>query len=75
MDVPLRRDPGRPEHVPAADQARLDGDTDLNGDVRGESRWAGDVRVPDEATVVSPRAGANDDRGGSVEQEIIRAVG
>ncbi|MBT2440249.1 S8 family serine peptidase [Streptomyces sp. ISL-36] len=37
--------------------------------------WAGDVRVPDGATSVSLRAGASDDRGGSVRQEIIRAMG
>ncbi|MFJ8856379.1 S8 family serine peptidase [Streptomyces sp. NPDC102437] len=44
--------------------------------VRGESAaWAGSVRVPDDAQYVAVRASAVDDRGGSVEQEIVRAVG
>ncbi|MEV4947418.1 S8 family serine peptidase [Streptomyces sp. NPDC053755] len=37
--------------------------------------WAGDVRVPHRASSVSLRGGASDDRGGAVQQEIIRAVG
>ncbi|MEU1365422.1 S8 family serine peptidase [Streptomyces sp. NPDC005803] len=37
--------------------------------------WAGSVRVPHDARYVSVRASATDDRGGSVEQEIVRAVG
>ncbi|WP_137989466.1 S8 family serine peptidase [Streptomyces vilmorinianum] len=37
--------------------------------------WTGELRVPDGAAFVSLRAGASDDRGGSVKQEIIRAVG
>lgn len=37
--------------------------------------WTGELRVPDNATYISFRAGASDDRGGAVEQEIIRAVG
>ncbi|MFF7181342.1 S8 family serine peptidase [Streptomyces sp. NPDC008121] len=45
----------------------------LKPSVRGG--WAGDVRVPHAAASVSLRAGASDDRGGSVKQEIIRAVG
>ncbi|MGW6775004.1 S8 family serine peptidase [Streptomyces sp. NPDC055037] len=37
--------------------------------------WEGTVRVPKDAAYVSLRASATDDRGGSVTQEIIRAVG
>ncbi|WP_326813686.1 MULTISPECIES: S8 family serine peptidase [unclassified Streptomyces] len=48
---------------------------ELDG-VRGKSAvWAGSVRVPDDAQYISLRASAADDRGGSVKQEIIRAVG
>ncbi|MEU1492944.1 S8 family serine peptidase [Streptomyces sp. NPDC005776] len=46
------------------------------GSVRGKSAsWAGSVRVPDDARYVSVRASATDDRGGSVRQEIVRAMG
>ncbi|MFE7411178.1 S8 family serine peptidase [Streptomyces laurentii] len=41
----------------------------LNADGRGE------LAVPRDAASVSLRAGAHDDRGGSVKQELIRAVG
>ncbi|MEV6424504.1 S8 family serine peptidase [Streptomyces sp. NPDC051662] len=37
--------------------------------------WEGTVRIPKDATYLSLRASATDDRGGSVKQEIIRAVG
>ncbi|MFG2834392.1 S8 family serine peptidase [Streptomyces zaomyceticus] len=37
--------------------------------------WEGELRVPSGAGSVSLRAGASDDRGGSVKQELIRAVG
>ncbi|RPK44805.1 Subtilisin DY [Streptomyces sp. ADI92-24] len=37
--------------------------------------WAGSVQVPKDARYVSVRASATDDRGGSVKQEIVRAVG
>lgn len=37
--------------------------------------WEGALSVPRDAEFVSLRASATDDRGGSVEQEIIRAVG
>ncbi|MET9619290.1 S8 family serine peptidase [Streptomyces sp. NPDC006464] len=40
-----------------------------------KAAWAGELRVPDRAGSVSLRAGASDDRGGAVTQEIIRAVG
>ncbi|MGW0550289.1 S8 family serine peptidase [Streptomyces altiplanensis] len=44
--------------------------------VRGKpAAWAGSVRVPHDAEYISLRASAADDRGGSVQQEIIRAVG
>lgn len=44
--------------------------------VRGKSAaWTGSVRVPDDTQYISVRASAADDKGGSVEQEIIRAVG
>ncbi|MGX1503509.1 UNVERIFIED_CONTAM: subtilisin family serine protease [Streptomyces graminofaciens] len=44
--------------------------------VRGASAaWEGTVRVPGDARYISVRASAKDDRGGSVQQEIIRAVG
>lgn len=44
--------------------------------VRGKSAaWAGSVQVPDDARYISVRASAADDKGGSVKQEIIRAVG
>ncbi|WP_225799766.1 S8 family serine peptidase [Streptomyces sp. NK15101] len=41
---------------------------------RGAS-WTGELRVPSGAGSVSLRAGASDDRGGSVSQELIRAIG
>jgi subtilisin family serine protease len=41
----------------------------------GEAAWKGTVTVPRDAEYVSLRASASDDRGGSVTQEIIRAVG
>ncbi|MEV7563833.1 S8 family serine peptidase [Streptomyces tanashiensis] len=41
---------------------------------RGAS-WTGELRIPSGAGSVSLRAGASDDRGGSVTQELIRAVG
>ncbi|WP_426403522.1 S8 family serine peptidase [Streptomyces sp. R-07] len=37
--------------------------------------WAGELRIPTGAGSVSLRAGASDDRGGSVTQELIHAVG
>ncbi|MFJ3584271.1 S8 family serine peptidase [Streptomyces sp. NPDC090127] len=37
--------------------------------------WTGELRVPRGAAYISLRAGATDDRGGAVTQEIIRAVG
>ncbi|MCT4352833.1 S8 family serine peptidase [Streptomyces sp. Je 1-79] len=37
--------------------------------------WTGELRVPHTARYISFRAGASDDRGGAVKQEIIRAVG
>ncbi|MGW2020091.1 S8 family serine peptidase [Streptomyces sp. NPDC001927] len=37
--------------------------------------WTGELRVPRGAAYVSLRAGASDDRGGAVKQEIIRALG
>ncbi|QHC29336.1 S8 family serine peptidase [Streptomyces sp. HF10] len=37
--------------------------------------WHGTLEVPGAATSVSLRASARDDRGGSVAQEIVRAVG
>ncbi|MEI5100426.1 S8 family serine peptidase [Streptomyces sp. PmtG] len=37
--------------------------------------WKGELRVPRDARGVSLRASARDDRGGSVSQEIVRAVG
>ncbi|MEU8763988.1 S8 family serine peptidase [Streptomyces sp. NPDC048659] len=37
--------------------------------------WRGELRVPRAADSVSLRAGARDDRGGAVTQELIRAVG
>ncbi|MGY3845011.1 S8 family serine peptidase [Streptomyces hydrogenans] len=41
---------------------------------RGDS-WTGELRIPHGAAAVSLRAGATDDRGGSVTQELIHAVG
>ncbi|MFF5005136.1 S8 family serine peptidase [Streptomyces phaeochromogenes] len=41
----------------------------------GEAEWKGTVTVPRGAEYVSLRASASDDRGGSVTQEIVRAVG
>ncbi|MFE0175494.1 S8 family serine peptidase [Streptomyces sp. NPDC059002] len=41
----------------------------------GKASWAGKLKVPGDAGSVSLRASARDDRGGSVTQEIIRAVG
>ncbi|MCB8906845.1 MULTISPECIES: S8 family serine peptidase [unclassified Streptomyces] len=42
---------------------------------RHGAAWDGELRVPSGAASVSLRAGASDDRGGSVTQELIRAVG
>ncbi|MGW5737173.1 MULTISPECIES: S8 family serine peptidase [Streptomyces] len=41
----------------------------------GAAAWSGRLKVPGSAEFVSLRASARDDRGGSVTQEIIRAVG
>ncbi|MFI6061359.1 S8 family serine peptidase [Streptomyces sp. NPDC051286] len=40
-----------------------------------DASWNGELRVPSGAKSVSLRAGVSDDRGGSVKQELIRAVG
>ncbi|MFJ9674230.1 S8 family serine peptidase [Streptomyces sp. NPDC101221] len=40
----------------------------------GEASWHGTLSVPRDAEHVSLRASARDDRGGSVTQEIVRAV-
>ncbi|MFE7437704.1 S8 family serine peptidase [Streptomyces tendae] len=50
-------------------QVRLRG-----GDGGGEASWQGTLSVPRDAAHVSLRASARDDRGGSVTQEIVRAV-
>ncbi|MEU9635638.1 S8 family serine peptidase [Streptomyces tendae] len=50
-------------------QVRLRG-----GDGGGETSWQGTLSVPRDAEHVSLRASARDDRGGSVTQEIVRAV-
>ncbi|RSS39133.1 S8 family serine peptidase [Streptomyces sp. WAC08241] len=42
---------------------------------RHGAAWNGELRIPRGADSVSLRAGASDDRGGSVTQELIRAVG
>ncbi|MGJ7415403.1 S8 family serine peptidase [Streptomyces cinereoruber] len=42
---------------------------------RHAASWTGELRIPRGAGSVSLRAGASDDRGGSVTQELIRAVG
>ncbi|MEU7032821.1 S8 family serine peptidase [Streptomyces sp. NPDC046237] len=55
-----------------------DGTTWQKVTLRPSSRgaaWTAELRVPDDAQYISFRAGASDDRGGSVKQEIIRAVG
>ncbi|KUL53549.1 S8 family serine peptidase [Streptomyces sp. NRRL S-1521] len=41
----------------------------------GKASWQGRLKVPADAGSVSLRASAEDDRGGGVTQEIIRAVG
>ncbi|MDQ0990670.1 S8 family serine peptidase [Streptomyces sp. V3I7] len=41
----------------------------------GAASWSGTLTVPRDAASVSLRASAADDRGGSVKQEVIRAVG
>ncbi|MGW7606811.1 S8 family serine peptidase [Streptomyces sp. NPDC054766] len=41
----------------------------------GKARWRGTLSVPRDAGFVSLRASARDDRGGTVSQETIRAVG
>ncbi|MET7696610.1 S8 family serine peptidase [Streptomyces sp. NPDC005485] len=48
--------------------------TSVTLDGRG-ARWKGTLTVPRGAEYVSLRASAGDDRGGTVSQEIIRAVG
>ncbi|OON76643.1 S8 family serine peptidase [Streptomyces tsukubensis] len=40
-----------------------------------KATWKGKISVPKGAAFISLRASASDNRGGSVEQEIIRAVG
>jgi hypothetical protein len=40
-----------------------------------DAAWRGTLTVPRTATSVSLRTSAKDDRGGSVTQEIVRAVG
>ncbi|MFH9813889.1 S8 family serine peptidase [Streptomyces sp. NPDC017230] len=52
-------------------QVRLRGG-DGKGD--GQASWHGTLNVPRDAGHVSLRASARDDRGGSVTQEIVRAV-
>ncbi|MFI1976883.1 S8 family serine peptidase [Streptomyces wedmorensis] len=47
---------------------------DLKKSWRGTA-WTGEIAVPDGAKYISFRAGASDDRGGAVKQEIVRAVG
>ncbi|WP_217145327.1 S8 family serine peptidase [Streptomyces sp. AC627_RSS907] len=46
----------------------------LSGDGGGAASWYGTLSVPRGAGHVSLRASARDDRGGSVTQEIVRAV-
>ncbi|MFJ6069244.1 S8 family serine peptidase [Streptomyces sp. NPDC093065] len=46
----------------------------LRGDGGGKASWHGTLSVPRGAEHVSLRAFARDDRGGSVTQEIVRAV-
>ncbi|WP_225075036.1 S8 family serine peptidase [Streptomyces sp. CoT10] len=41
----------------------------------GHASWRGTLSVPRGASSVSLRAAAGDDRGGSVRQEVVRAVG
>ncbi|MFF7328905.1 S8 family serine peptidase [Streptomyces sp. NPDC008150] len=41
----------------------------------GKASWHGELTVPKNAGYISLRASAADDRGGSVKQEIVRAVG
>ncbi len=41
----------------------------------GKASWQGRLKIPADAGSVSLRASAEDDRGGGVTQEIIRAVG
>lgn len=40
-----------------------------------KAAWSGKLKVPGSAEFISLRASAEDDRGGSVTQEIVRAVG
>ncbi|MFD4372138.1 S8 family serine peptidase [Streptomyces sp. NPDC058486] len=42
---------------------------------RRGAAWTGELRIPSGAATVSLRAGAADDQGGTVTQELIRAVG
>ncbi|MFI2640004.1 S8 family serine peptidase [Streptomyces sp. NPDC018610] len=46
----------------------------LTGGHGGDASWRGTLTVPHGARTVSLRAAASDDRGGSVRQEIVRAV-
>ncbi|MFE0803954.1 S8 family serine peptidase [Streptomyces sp. NPDC058812] len=52
-------------------QVRLRGG---DGEGDGQASWHGTLSVPRDAGHVSLRASARDDRGGSVTQEIVRAV-
>ncbi|MEV0117223.1 S8 family serine peptidase [Streptomyces sp. NPDC050844] len=50
--------------------------TEVALDRDGEkASWGGELKVPGSAEFISLRASAKDDRGGSVTQEIVRAVG
>ncbi|WP_372348958.1 S8 family serine peptidase [Streptomyces sp. KL116D] len=52
-----------------------DGKTWKSVSLKGSgASWTGSLSIPRDATSVSLKAGAKDDKGGSVSQEIIRAV-
>ncbi|WP_030173286.1 S8 family serine peptidase [Streptomyces sp. NRRL S-813] len=53
----------------------LTGEQGGRGGQGEQASWHGSLTVPRGAATVSLRASASDDRGGSVRQEIVRAVG
>lgn len=75
------------EGVPAADTGKIGGGklevsyndgktwTPVKLKGHGKAAWEGTVTVPKDARYIALRASATDDRGGSVQQELIRAIG